>query len=85
MNTGDAVTGPVNFGNPVEFTIRELAEIVIRLTNSSSKMIFEALPADDPLQRKPDITKAQTLLNWEPKVPLEEGLMKTIEYFKTKI
>lgn len=85
MNTGDEVTGPVNAGNPVEFTILQLAEIVIRMTGSSSKIIYEPLPADDPLQRKPDITKAQTLLNWEPKVPLEEGLKKTIEYFKTKI
>jgi UDP-glucuronate decarboxylase len=85
MNTGDEVTGPVNAGNPVEFTILQLAEIVIRMTGSSSKIIYEPLPADDPLQRKPDITKAQALLNWEPKIPLEEGLKKTIEYFKTKI
>jgi UDP-glucuronate decarboxylase len=85
MNTGDDVTGPINVGNPVEFTIHQLADLVIRLTGSSSKIIFEPLPADDPLQRKPDITKAKSILGWEPKVPLEEGLKKTIEYFRTKI
>jgi UDP-glucuronate decarboxylase len=85
METGDEVTGPVNVGNPVEFTIRQLAELVIRLTGSKSKIIFEPLPADDPMQRKPDIEKAKSLLNWEPKVPLEEGLKKTIAYFRTKI
>lgn len=85
MNTGDEVTGPVNVGNPVEFTILQLAELVIRQTGSKSKIIFEPLPADDPMQRKPDIEKAKRLLNWEPRVPLEEGLKKTIEYFRTKI
>jgi UDP-glucuronate decarboxylase len=85
METGDEVTGPVNVGNPVEFTIRQLAELVIRLTGSKSKIIFEPLPADDPMQRKPDIEKAKSLLNWEPKVPLEEGLKKTIAYLRTKI
>ncbi len=81
MNTGDDVTGPVNVGNPGEFTIRELAEKVIQLTGSKSKLVFKPLPQDDPRQRKPDITLAKKLLNWEPKVPLEEGLKKTIEYF----
>jgi UDP-glucuronate decarboxylase len=81
MNTGDDVTGPVNVGNPGEFTIRELAEKVIKLTGSKSKLVFKPLPQDDPRQRKPDITLAKKLLNWEPKVPLEEGLKKTIEYF----
>ena len=81
MNTGDDVTGPVNVGNPGEFTIRELAEKVIQLTGSKSKLVFKPLPQDDPRQRKPDITLAKQLLNWEPKVPLEEGLKKTIEYF----
>ncbi len=81
MNTGDDVTGPVNVGNPGEFTIRELAEKVIKLTGSKSKLVFKPLPQDDPRQRKPDITLAKQLLNWEPKVPLEEGLKKTIEYF----
>ncbi len=81
MNTSDDVTGPVNVGNPGEFTIRELAEKVIQLTGSKSKLVFKPLPQDDPRQRKPDITLAKKLLNWEPKVPLEEGLKKTIEYF----
>ncbi|MBQ9445932.1 MAG: SDR family oxidoreductase, partial [Victivallales bacterium] len=81
MNTSDDVTGPVNVGNPGEFTIRELAEKVIQLTGSKSKLVFKPLPQDDPRQRKPDITLAKQLLNWEPKVPLEEGLKKTIEYF----
>ncbi len=81
MNTGDDVTGPVNVGNPGEFTIRELAEKVIKLTGSKSKLVFKPLPQDDPRQRKPDITLAKKLLDWEPKVPLEEGLKKTIEYF----
>ena len=81
MNTPDDVTGPVNIGNPGEFTILQLAEMVIRLTDSKSKLIRMPLPADDPKQRKPDITKAKQLLNWEPVTPLEEGLVKTIEYF----
>ena len=81
MNTGDDVTGPVNVGNPGEFTIRELAEKVIQLTGSKSKLVFKPLPQDDPRQRKPDITLAKKVLGWEPKVPLEEGLKKTIDYF----
>lgn len=81
MNTGDDVTGPVNVGNPGEFTIRELAEKVIELTGSKSKLVFKPLPQDDPRQRKPDITLAKKVLGWEPKVPLEEGLKKTIDYF----
>ncbi len=81
MATGDDVTGPVNLGNPGEFTMIELAENVIELTNSSSKLVFEELPADDPKQRKPDITLAKEKLGWEPTVPLREGLAKTIEYF----
>ena len=81
MNTGDDVTGPVNVGNPGEFTIRELAEKVIQLTGSKSKLVFKPLPQDEPRQRKPDITLAKKVLGWEPKVPLEEGLKKTIEYF----
>ena len=81
MNTGDDVIGPVNVGNPGEFTIRELAEKVIELTGSKSKLVFKPLPQDDPRQRKPDITLAKKLLNWEPKIPLAEGLKKTIEYF----
>lgn len=76
--------GPINLGNPVEFTIRELAERVISLTGSCSKMVFLPLPADDPTQRQPDISRAKTYLDgWEPKVGLEEGLVRTIEYFDT--
>ena len=81
MNTGDDVTGPVNVGNPGEFTIRELAEKVIELTGSKSKLVFKPLPQDDPKQRKPDITLAKQVLGWEPKIPLAEGLKKTIAYF----
>ncbi len=85
MNSRDSFTGPVNIGNPGEFTIRELAEKVIQLTNSSSKIIYQPLPSDDPMQRKPDITLAKKELGWEPKVNLEEGLIKTIEFFKSII
>jgi UDP-glucuronate decarboxylase len=83
MNTGDDFTGPVNVGNPGEFTMIELAEKVIKLTGAKSNLIFKPLPADDPMQRKPDITLAKKVLNWEPKVNLDEGLVRTIEYFKT--
>ncbi len=82
MNTGDDFVGPVNVGNPGEFTILQLAEKVIKMTNSKSKLINLPLPQDDPLQRKPDISLAKDKLNWEPKVPLDAGLQKTIEYFK---
>lgn len=83
MNTGDEVTGPINIGNPGEFTILELAEKVIDMTGSKSKIEFQPLPSDDPMQRQPNIEKARTILKWEPKVNLEEGLARTIEYFKT--
>ncbi len=83
MATGDDFIGPVNIGNPGEFTMLELAEKVLMLTKSSSKIIHMPLPADDPLQRKPDISLAKEKLNWEPLIPLEEGLIKTIDYFKT--
>jgi UDP-glucuronate decarboxylase len=83
MMENDAFIGPVNLGNPSEFTIRELAEKVIALTGASSKVIYKDLPQDDPKQRKPDITKAQTILGWEPRVGLNDGLKKTIEYFKS--
>jgi len=76
---------PVNIGNPVEMTIKQIAETIIRMTGSKSKLIYKPLPTDDPKQRRPDITRARTLLSWEPKVQLEEGLVKTIEYFKTKV
>ena len=81
MASPDDVTGPINIGNPGEFTMLELAENVIELTNSQSKLVFEPLPADDPKQRQPDITLAKEKLGWEPTVPLREGLAKTIEYF----
>jgi dTDP-glucose 4,6-dehydratase len=76
---------PVNIGNPVEMTISEIAETIIRMTGSKSKIVYRPLPTDDPKQRRPDITRARTLLGWEPKVQLEEGLIKTIEYFRTKV
>ncbi|MDR1865554.1 MAG: SDR family oxidoreductase [Bacteroidales bacterium] len=85
MATGDDFTGPVNVGNPGEFTIRQLAETVIRLTGSTSKLTYLPLPQDDPVQRQPDITLAKEKMNWTPVVPLEEGLQKTIAYFKNKI
>ena len=85
MNTGDDFIGPVNIGNPGEFTILELAEKVLKLTGSKSKLIFLPLPEDDPMQRQPDITLAKKILGWEPKVPLEEGLKKTIDYFKSTL
>src|SRR6266496_2749292 len=81
METSGKVTGPVNLGNPTEFTIRELADLVIDLTGSSSKIIFLPLPEDDPRQRGPDITKARELLAWKPAVGLRDGLLKTISYF----
>jgi len=81
MGTGEEVTGPVNLGNPGEFTMIELAEAVIRLTNSKSRLVHNPLPADDPRQRKPDIGKAKQLLDWEPKIALEQGLKSTIAYF----
>lgn len=85
MNTGDEITGPINVGNPGEFTILQLAEMVIRMTGSKSKIIYQQLPTDDPMQRKPDITKAQKILGWEPTIPLEDGLRRTIEYFRNSI
>lgn len=82
MATPDDVVGPINLGNTGEFTIRELAEKVLELTGSTSKIIYGPLPADDPQQRKPDISLARKTLGWEPKVPLEDGLRETIDYFK---
>jgi UDP-glucuronate decarboxylase len=82
MNADDSVIGPINIGNPEEYSILELAEKIIRLINSKSKIILRPLPQDDPMQRCPDISLAKKELNWEPKVKLEEGLMKTIMYFK---
>jgi len=85
MKTEDTFTGPVNIGNPGEFTMLELADMIIDLTNSKSKIAFLPLPCDDPRQRKPDISLAKEKLSWEPKIPLREGLVKTIEYFESKI
>ncbi|WP_432472671.1 UDP-glucuronic acid decarboxylase family protein [Amphritea sp. HPY] len=82
MGTGNSFTGPVNLGNPVEFTILELAEKVIEMTGSSSKINFESLPQDDPIQRQPDISLARERLGWEPSISLEQGLKKTITYFE---
>ena len=85
MDAPDTVTGPVNIGNPGEFTIRQLAEIVIEMTGSRSEIVQMPLPQDDPLQRRPDITKARELLGWEPTIPLRQGLERTIDYFKTLV
>lgn len=85
MNTEESFIGPINIGNPNEFTIKELAELVVELTGSKSKFIYMPLPSDDPKQRQPDISLAKAKLSWEPTVQLREGLIKTIEYFKTKI
>ena len=79
------VNDPVNIGNPRETTIGEIAETIIRMTGSSSKVIYRPLPVDDPKVRQPDITRARTLLGWEPKVALEQGLETTIEYFRGKV
>jgi UDP-glucuronate decarboxylase len=81
MDTPTDVTGPINIGNPNEFTIRELAEMVIELTGTKGKIRFEALPSDDPRQRQPDIAKAKQVLGWEPTTQLRDGLVKTIAYF----
>lgn len=80
-NTDDDFTGPVNLGNPDEFTILELAQSVIELIGSKSKIIFTPLPSDDPMRRKPDISLAKKSFDWEPQIPLQTGLVKTVEYF----
>jgi UDP-glucuronate decarboxylase len=85
MNTDNSFTGPINIGNPNEFTIRELAELILKLTGSKSKLINMPLPEDDPMQRQPDISLAKEKLGWEPKVRLEDGLIKTIEFFEKTI
>jgi UDP-glucuronate decarboxylase len=81
MNTPDEVTGPMNLGNPVEFTIRQLAEIIVDLVGTRSRLVYKPLPGDDPRQRQPDITLAKEILGWEPKIALREGLIKTIAFF----
>ena len=83
MNTEDEFTGPVNLGNPGEFTMLELANLVLELTGSKSDIVFSTLPKDDPRKRKPNITLAKTKLDWEPTIPLREGLLKTIDYFRS--
>ncbi|MEX0986995.1 MAG: UDP-glucuronic acid decarboxylase family protein [Bacteroidales bacterium] len=86
MDTPDSLTGPVNIGNPKEFTIKELAELIIEMTGSKSEIVYEKLPEDDPVHRKPDITLARKLLDgWSPDIKLEEGLVRTIDYFKNTI
>jgi UDP-glucuronate decarboxylase len=82
MNGPDSFVGPVNLGNPGEFTMIELAKLVIELTGSKSKIVHLPRPSDDPSQRQPDISLAKKHLNWEPKVPLRDGLVQTIEYFR---
>ncbi len=85
MNTPDSFTGPVNLGNPGEFNVIELADKIIKLTGSNSRIIHLPLPQDDPKQRKPDITLARDILNWEPTINLDEGLQKTIDFFKKEL
>ncbi len=85
MQTEDAFIGPVNLGNPVEVTIKQIAETIIGMTDSNSKIVYKELPSDDPIQRKPDITLAKNVLGWEPKAQLEIGLKMTIKYFKDLI
>jgi len=85
MESQNGFTGPVNLGNPVEFTMLELAENIMKITNRTVPLSFQPLPQDDPQQRRPDITLASEKLSWQPKIPLEEGLRRTIEYFKVVI
>ncbi len=82
MNSGDDVPGPINLGNPNEITVREIAEIIVRACGSQSRISFQPLPADDPKQRRPDITKARQLLGWNPSIALTDGLPPTIDYFR---
>ena len=82
MNTKSELTGPINLGNPSEYSILEVAELIIKITNSKSSIIFKKLPQDDPRKRKPDISLAKKNLDWIPKITLEEGLNRTVHYFK---
>ena len=82
MRSSDDITGPINIGNPGEFTVRQLAEKVLDLVETTSQLVTEPLPEDDPTRRQPDITKATRLLGWVPNTPLDEGLVKTIRYFR---
>jgi UDP-glucuronate decarboxylase len=85
METSSEIVGPINLGNPDEFTIRELAELIIEMTGSRSKIVHRSLPQDDPQRRRPDISEAERLLGWRPTVRLKEGLAKTIPYFEDLI
>ncbi|WP_324187633.1 UDP-glucuronic acid decarboxylase family protein [Sphingopyxis solisilvae] len=85
MNSPDEVTGPINIGNPGEFTIRQLAEKIVEMVGADAELVFKDLPVNDPMQRKPDIGKAMSLLNWQPTIVLEDGLGKTIDYFRSLI
>ena len=85
MASDAALTGPVNIGNPGEYTMVQLAETILRMTGSKSKLVFKPLPSDDPKQRRPDITIAKSQLGWEPKVSLEDGLAPTIAYFRALV
>jgi UDP-glucuronate decarboxylase len=85
MDSPAEVTGPINLGNPHEMTVKQLAEAVVKMTGSKSEIIYKPLPADDPMQRQPNITKARELLGWEPKIKLEEGIARTIEYFRSRL
>lgn len=85
MNSDDHVTGPINIGNPGEFTVLQLAEMIVAMTNSSSKIVRKPLPSDDPRKRRPDISRAESELQWKPKIPLKDGLAETIEYFREEI
>ncbi len=85
LDAADGMPGPINLGNPGEFTMNELAEKVITLTGTNSQILHPPLPQDDPKQRKPNIARAKSILGWEPKIPLEEGLKKTIDYFRNVV
>lgn len=85
IKTNNEITGPINIGNPIEYNMNELAEIIIKLTNSKSKIIYKDLPSDDPKKRKPDITLANDILYWKPFINLKDGLNKTINYFNNII
>ena len=83
MDTEKGYTGPLNIGNPEEYTISELADLILELTGSKSELVYKNLAKDDPVDRQPDISQAKNLLSWEPRTPLKEGLLKTIEYFES--
>ena len=82
MEGDEEITGPINLGNPTEFSIKELAEKVVNLIDNGSNIVYEPLPQDDPTQRQPNIAQAKEVLGWEPKIPLDEGLPKTIDFFR---